>query len=59
MICAAAWPHDLSSPSSSLRNLDGFITRAFEMGRLTAQANWHAGAAYQERTSRAATERYD
>jgi hypothetical protein len=46
-------------PSSSIRNLDQFTRKAFELGRLVAQANWHAGAAYQERATEAVMKRYD
>jgi hypothetical protein len=45
-------------PSASLRKLDEFVMRAFELGRLAAQANRHAGAAYQERATQAAMDRF-
>ena len=47
------------TPSSLIRDLDTFVFRAFQMGRLVATANWQAGAAFQESSSLAAMERYN
>src|SRR5262249_44066308 len=36
-------------PASFIRNLDEFVLRTFELGRLVAEANRQAGVVYQQR----------
>lgn len=37
-------------PSSSIRSIDDFLNRSFELGRIIAKANWAAGAAHRQRS---------